>query len=212
MLIGRPGPRASSSTPCSQDAGAADLLVGPDLVGRVRDGGGAGRPRRRLALRRPSRAADLGRDRGCCSRSSCSRTRRACARMRRAAARTSSRGRTWAPCPRSSPAAALLDRLRADRRGLGGGRRLRDHLGRAVARAAPARPVPRVRRRCSRSGTSEACASRGSVRVPDLRVHPLAVPDLGVGVAKCTVGTCPRSRPCRTRSPAGRRARRSSCC
>ena len=63
------------------------------------------------------------------------------------------------------------DRLRADGRGLRRGRRLRDHLGRAVAGGAPARALARLRRDPDRRQPARRARVGPAVRVPDLRVH-----------------------------------------
>ena len=64
LVIGRPrATRDLGETLALEDARAADLLLRPDLLGRLRDRGCADRPRRDLALGPAPRPADLGRDR-----------------------------------------------------------------------------------------------------------------------------------------------------
>ena len=94
---------------------------------------------------RPPRLPDLDRDRRSSGDRRRSPTPRGSRPTHRAAAPTSSRRRTSGRCrPRRRRRAA--DGLRADCRRLGGGRRLRAHLGRAGARVAPGRALARLPR------------------------------------------------------------------
>ena len=175
-----------------EDAGAADLLLGPDLLGRVRHGGsarGAGRGLARLAA---LRAADLGRDLGAAPDRRASRTARGSRPTRaRAAARTCSRARTSASCRRSLAGAALLtDYILTVAVSVAAGVF-------ALTSAAPSLGAHRVLLSLGCIVVLTVGNLRGVREAGLMFAFPtyafLAVMyvTLGVGVAKCTVGTCP---------------------
>ena len=110
VLVGRPMRSGQiDETLLSEVAGAADLRLGPALLGRLRDRVGARRPRRRLRRRLRYLVFPISIAIAACWGSSSSRTGRPSGSTRRAAAPTSSRGeprhgsRAWSRPQRCSP-------------------------------------------------------------------------------------------------------------
>ena len=168
--------QADAQRPDARDAAAevartADLRVRPALVDRVRDRGGARRPRRRVGgVPRISSSRSRSRSRSC-SRSWSSRTGRRCASTRRAAVRTSSRARTSARRPSLVAAAALLtDYVLTVAVSISAGIFAITSFA-PFAHLAPGRPVARLpagdraREPARRAGVGDA------LRAADLRVH-----------------------------------------
>ncbi len=117
-----------------EEARAADLRLRPALVGRLRDRGGARRPRRRLGCRRRTSSCRSRSRSPRCSRSSSSPTRQTVQAYETSGGRV--RRREGEPRHAAEPRRRrrAARRLRPDRRRLGRRRRARDHVGGAVAR------------------------------------------------------------------------------
>ena len=154
----------------AEDARAADLRLRPALVGRLRDGVGARRPRRRLGGLRASRLSDLDRDRRAArDRRPLVPADRSRLRDERRRVRRRAREPRHAAEPRRRRRAA--HRLRAHRRGLDLGRDLRDHVVRAVARRATR---SRSRSRALLADRARQPARRARVGARSSRCRPIS--------------------------------------
>ena len=148
----------------------ADLLRRRDLVGRLRDRGRHGRSGRSLARCVALDAAD--RDRRLDPHGDRRRLLPADRAGLRPVGRRVHRGEgepRQGSVPRRGSSTARG--LRPHRRGLGGRRHLRDHLGRLIARAVPRRAVPRCDRADRARQPPRRQGGRVPLRDPDLRVH-----------------------------------------
>ena len=191
-LIGRPRASGRAARDAALEAArASDLRVRPALLGGVRDRGGARRPDRRLGDRRPSRPADLDRDRGGDGdrRPLVHADGQGVRDERRRLRRCAGEPRQDAE-PRRRGGAAR--RLHPHRRRLGRRRRPRPHVGRALARAATRSTLSLAfivlltvvnLRGVRESGVLFA--------VPTYAFVAAMYAMVGTGVGKCAVGECP---------------------
>ncbi len=185
-----PPRRAASQRPTRRDAAAqaagdAGLLLGPALIGRLRDR--ADPPRARS--RRPRAPAPDAVGRGRRRRAACDRRRllppdlpRLSERRRRL------RGQPRQPRRERLPDRGLgaADRLRAHGGGLGRRRSRRDHERGARACPVRGRVVARLRRRPRGGEPARGQGVRARLRPADLRLRPLRA-------ARCSPSASPRS-------------------